>query len=92
MREMGIQNRLFDLLDERPFTKSELADFCRLIFGVRAFDSVPDPEADFAHFLKKLGKINDRERGHWNPISKKVKPLIDMKEVGKVYGESCTIM
>ncbi len=93
MREMGIQNRLFDLLDERPFTRSELYDFCTLLFGIRAFDNVPDPEADFPDFIKKLEKINDRERGHWNPISKKAKSLIDVKEVGRVYGDgSCTIM
>ena len=93
MREMGIQNRLFDLMDERRFTRSELHDFCQFLFGVRALEGVPDPEADFPGFIKKLTKITEKERGQWNPISKKTKPLIDVKEVAKIYGDgACSIM
>ena len=93
MREAGIQHRLFDLLDERKFTRSELYDFCLLIFGITGFDAVPDPEADFDGFMKKLTKLVEAEKRQYNPISKKLKPLIDLKEVARIYGDgSCTIM
>lgn len=93
MREMGIQNRLFDLLDERRFTSSELYDFCMLMFGVRMFDGVPDPDSDFSGFVKGLSKLVEKEKRQWNPISRKPKPLIDLKEVTRIYGnEACVIM
>lgn len=93
MREMGVQNRLLDLLDERLFTTSEMYEFCVLLFGAREFENVPDPDADFAGFMKKLSKILDKEKSQWNPISKKTKPIIDVKEVARLYGNgSCVIM
>jgi hypothetical protein len=93
MREMGIQNRLFDLLDERSFTRSELYDFCRIMFGAREFANIPDPEADFATFLKMLSKLVDKEKKQYNPVFKKVKPILDVKEIARIYGDSsCSIM
>merc|ERR1711976_117956 len=92
MREMGIQNRLFDLLDERRFTKSEIYEFCTIIFGFRAFDGVPDPDVDFSGFLTKLQVVVEKERKQWNPIKQKAKPLIDVKEIARIHGEACVIM
>ncbi len=92
MREMGIQNKLFDLLDERKFTLSEIYDFCLMLFGTRAFEKVPDPEVDLKGFLKNLARIVDKHRNQWNPISHKPKQLIDVKLIGSMYGDGCTIM
>ena len=93
IREAGIQNRLFDLLDERKFTRSELYDFCLLLFGVTAFNAVPDPEADFAAFMKKLTQLVEGEKKQYNPMAKKTKPIIDLKAVARIYGDAaCTIM
>ena len=92
MREMGIQNKLFDLLDERKFTLSEVSDFCTMLFGAREFESVPDPEIDFKGFMNKLSHIVGKHQRQWNPIAKKPKPLIDLKEITRLYGESCVIM
>ena len=94
MREMGIPHRLFDLLDERPFTRSELRDFCFLLFGQGAFDGVPEPEEDFPEFIKALDAILKREKDQWDPVKKKMKPLLHLKEMNRIYGNSssCTIM
>uniref|UniRef100_A0A7S3Q6U1 VWFA domain-containing protein n=1 Tax=Chaetoceros debilis TaxID=122233 RepID=A0A7S3Q6U1_9STRA len=93
MREMGIPNRLFDLLDERRFTKSELRDFCILLFGAGAFDGVPEPEVDWYGFMKELEVILKKEQKQWNPIKQKAKPLLDLKEMNRLYGDaSCSIM
>ena len=93
IREMGIPHRLFDLLDERPFTRSELRDFCFLLFGQGVFDGVPDPEEDFTAFLKALDRILKIEKDQWDPVKKKMKPMLNLKEMHKIYGDSsCTIM
>ncbi len=94
MREMGIPHRLFDLLDERAFTKSELREFCFLLFGAGRFDGVPDPEADWAGFLKSLESILSEEKQQWNPVKKKMKPMLNLKEMNRIYnaGEACVIM
>lgn len=93
MREMGIQNRLFDLLDERSFTLSELYDFCVMLFSVREYGAIPDPEVDFAAFARKLSSLVDNEPKQYNPVVGKAKKLIDVKEVARIYnGGSCSIM
>lgn len=50
LREMGYHDRVFDMLDERALTKSELREFCSLLFGVDEMDSVPDPDGDWGAF------------------------------------------
>lgn len=93
LREAGIQHRLFDLLDERKFILSELHDFCRILFGVTEYNAIPDPEADFVGFMKKLTKLVEAEKKQYNPMSKKTKPIINLKEVERIYGGgSCAIM
>lgn len=71
MREMGNHHRLFDLLDERRFTKSELRDFCFLLFGAGQFDGVEDPEVDFDAFLRQLEIIVLKEKKTMEPGKEK---------------------
>jgi hypothetical protein len=93
MREMGFQNRIFDILDERKLTLSEVRDFCMLLFGRGSFDGVPEPEVDFKGFLKALEAMVKKEKDQWHPIKKKLKPLISLKILSKTYGDgTCTIM
>jgi hypothetical protein len=92
-REMGYHNRLFDLLDERQLTKDELRDLFLLLFGEAQFDDVPDPQADWDGFVEALSKIVQKEKRQWNPITKKVQPWVDMKQLNKAYGGSnCSVM
>jgi Mg-chelatase subunit ChlD len=92
-REMGYHDRLFDLLDERKLTKDELRDLFALLFGEAQFDGVPDPQADWVGFVKALSKIVEKEKGQWNPMTKKVQPWVDMKKLNKAYGGgSCSVM
>ena len=92
MREMGFQNRLFDLLDERSLTKSELRDFCMLLFGREHFDGVPDPEADFPEFLRSMSRLLNKESTQWNPIKKKMMPLVDLAKMSSIYGDGGCII
>mmetsp|Transcript_6570 Transcript_6570/g.12798 ORF Transcript_6570/g.12798 Transcript_6570/m.12798 type:complete len:384 (-) Transcript_6570:2110-3261(-) len=94
LREMGFHDRLFDMLDERPLTKSEVREFCSLLFGVDKMDSVPDPDGDWAGFIAEIDRLVKSESEQWNPLKKKVRPLLDVKTLNKHYGDgsACTIM
>jgi hypothetical protein len=65
MREMGYHDRVFDMLDERLLTKSELRDFCSLLFGEENFDGVPDPSLDWNGFVQNIKRMLDRESLQW---------------------------
>jgi hypothetical protein len=41
--EIHEHDHLFDLIDERPFIKSEVRDYCATMFGESKMDGVPDP-------------------------------------------------
>lgn len=94
LREMGFHDRLFDMLDERPFTKSEVRDFCSLLFGVDQMDAVPDPDGDWAGFIADIDRLVKSEQHQWDPVKKKSKPWICVKTLNKQYGEgyACSIM
>ena len=93
MREMGLHNRIFDLLDERPLTLGECGEFCSLLFGRAVMDGIPDPEEDLNGFVSKLQRVMNKEKGHWNPIKKRVMPWISLEKITTIYGDSsCSIM
>merc|ERR1739841_484687 len=80
IREMGFSHKLFDLLDERRFTKEERRQFFLLLFGPDKFDGAPDPQIDWKGFLRRLKRIVDGEKQQWNPVKKKVTPWVDVKK------------
>mmetsp|Transcript_25040 Transcript_25040/g.73303 ORF Transcript_25040/g.73303 Transcript_25040/m.73303 type:complete len:404 (-) Transcript_25040:337-1548(-) len=88
IREFGFYERVFDLIDERKLTKSELRQFCLLLFGEAEFDGVPDPSVDWLGFLNEIERMLRKEKAQWNPIKKKVLPWIDTKQLNKMYGDS----
>mmetsp|Transcript_18967 Transcript_18967/g.18236 ORF Transcript_18967/g.18236 Transcript_18967/m.18236 type:complete len:373 (-) Transcript_18967:34-1152(-) len=96
LRELGFYDRVFDLIDERALTKSELRQFFILLFGEEHFDSVPDPSIDWMGFVSDIERIMKFETPQWNPVKKRVMPWIDMYQLHKIYGNSsdcqCTIL
>jgi len=91
IREMGFSHKLFDLLDERRFTKEELRQFFLLLFGPDKFDGVPDPHVDWIGFCKRIDQIANAEKKQWNPIRKKMMPWVDVKKLHSVYGDGACI-
>lgn len=90
-RELGYHNRLFDLIDERPFTKEEVRSFCCLLFGIEEED-LPDPVVSFDEFLRAVKVRLQTEQMQWNPIKKKMTPWILTKELKKAYSDkNCVI-
>lgn len=88
-REMGFHNRLFDLLDERKLTKTEIREFCMLMLGKGQFDGVPDPEISFEKFASVVSKIIKKEDKQWNPVKKHPTSIIDLKKYTE--SDSCRI-
>eukprot|EP00568_Trieres_chinensis_P018080 CAMPEP_0183327360 /NCGR_PEP_ID=MMETSP0160_2-20130417/83723_1 /TAXON_ID=2839 ORGANISM="Odontella Sinensis, Strain Grunow 1884" /NCGR_SAMPLE_ID=MMETSP0160_2 /ASSEMBLY_ACC=CAM_ASM_000250 /LENGTH=311 /DNA_ID=CAMNT_0025495485 /DNA_START=495 /DNA_END=1430 /DNA_ORIENTATION=- len=87
MRELGFHDRVFDLIDERALTKSELRQFCLLLFGDTHFDGVPDPSVDWLGFLNELERVVANSGKVWDPLKKRVLPWIDTRELDQIYGD-----
>ena len=85
-REMGLRDRLFDMIDERELTKEEMANFLKLIFGEKAIDDLPDPLYDWKAFHAGLTQVVKNEGFVWDPVGKKLKHWIDLKALDKMYG------
>lgn len=94
MRELGFHDRVFDMLDERLLTKTELRDFCYLLFGESNFDGVPDPSLDWNGFIQNVERLLKAESLQWNPIKKRMKPWISVKKLNRCYNQAapCIIL
>eukprot|EP00588_Corethron_pennatum_P017851 CAMPEP_0194306196 /NCGR_PEP_ID=MMETSP0171-20130528/3430_1 /TAXON_ID=218684 /ORGANISM="Corethron pennatum, Strain L29A3" /LENGTH=384 /DNA_ID=CAMNT_0039057929 /DNA_START=97 /DNA_END=1248 /DNA_ORIENTATION=- len=74
-RELGFDNRLFELMNERALTKGEIQQFCSILFGGDELDGVPDPYEDFDGFLSNIDRIMESsDLNQFNPITKKIEP------------------
>lgn len=91
-REMGFYNRVFDIIDERALTKSELREFLQILLG--DLDGIPDPSVDWRGFYKGIHDLLRREELTWNPATKMMAPWINMGALQFQYGDGgcCTIL
>jgi len=85
-REMGYNHRLFDILDERKLTATELRDFSQLLFGNDLFDGVPDPDENWEGFLQSLKAMLEKEDLQYDPITKGAMPVISVHKLKSNYG------
>ena len=88
MREMGQESALFDLLDERPFTRAEIKEFCTLLFGV------PEWPADWNEFLQVLHARQVLEKPQINPQTQSLAPWVDVRQlfvIGCYWQDSCSL-
>ena len=85
-REIGYHHRIFDLLDERPLNKDEIKEFCSILFGADQFAKVPDIHKDWKGFVNIVGTVLKAEERQFNPITRKVGPWIDVKQLQKAFG------
>merc|ERR1719384_185221 len=96
LRENGFNDRIFDLIDERPLTRSELRQFCFLVFGPDNFENVPDPDENWMGFIAEIERLNAIEGKTYNPVKKRICSWIDTSRLQRMYGDDscwqCTIM
>ena len=81
LREFGNHDRLYDLIDEREFTRSEARDFCSILFGKDSFDGVPDPNADWQSYLTHLSSITQQAGKVWNPLQRRPKKWVSVNRL-----------
>jgi hypothetical protein len=86
-REMGIQHRLFDLLDERQLNRDEVKGFLELLFGNACLEFAPDVHTDWKGFMKEVTRLVKSQAQEWNPRTKKVEPWVDVKKLEKTFIE-----
>lgn len=92
-REMGVKHRMFDLVIERKLTLSEVKEYFAFLFGKEDIEVLPDPCEDFDGFLACASKFLAKQPNSYNPIKKKVMPLVDLKKLASDYkGTLCSIM
>ena len=85
-REMGHQHYTLDLLDERPLTKSELWEFLCVLLGDDRTSELPQPESNWMGFLSKAADLLAKEVDQWDPITKGMKPWVNLNLVKERYG------
>ena len=82
MREMGQDCRYFDLLDERPFCRREVKEFCALLFGCSDLIYY-----DWESFPREVDRLQKNERKQWNPKTNSLTRWIDIKSLASVPEE-----
>lgn len=83
MREMGMDDKLFDDLDEKAYDLGEIRQFLCILFDDRG---IPDLCAhDWMCFCNYMNQILKTEKTVYNPIQKKMTPWVDMKVLRNIY-------
>ncbi|KAL3935260.1 MAG: hypothetical protein SGBAC_009189 [Bacillariaceae sp.] len=98
LREFGCHHRVFDILDERPFLKSDIRDFFALLFGRENFDGIADPQIDWDAFVQQITHLLEAEASQYNPLTRRVSPWINISRLNRIHGRiqclpaSCIVM
>uniref|UniRef100_A0A061S034 Uncharacterized protein n=1 Tax=Tetraselmis sp. GSL018 TaxID=582737 RepID=A0A061S034_9CHLO len=82
LRESGIQNKLFDLLDEKQLIGSQVAELCSLLFGC---EGLPNPEVDWPAFAEKLGIYLSVTDPAFCPTSSTLKPWVNLQVLKRQF-------
>ena len=95
-RESGMGSfSFFDTLDERALLPEEVRDLCLSLFdpvpvgGKRDGNMLtvfPEPTASWDSFAAALRKVLREQVKHWDTTKGRLAPLIDMKELDRIYG------
>jgi len=86
LREFGCHDRVFDILDERPFLKSDIRDFFALLFGRENFDGIADPLVDWDTFVQQISHLLQSEAYQYNPLTRRVAPWINLSRLNRIHG------
>ena len=87
LREMGQVSDLWDRLDERPFSQSEIRDFCIMLFGV---DLLPSTVSSCSNrwwdsFCEAVESWQKHEECQFHPYHKAMKSWIDTAVLKKIF-------
>jgi len=80
-RTMGLQDKLFDLLDEQPLLPSQAKVLIEKILGC---SELPEPEVDMEGFRKALTAALNKYPKVYNPVTHTMTPWIDMSKLNRM--------
>lgn len=83
-RTMGLQDKLFDLLDEQPLLPSQAKTLIEKIIGC---SELPEPEVDQKFFWETLKKELARLPPVYNPVTKTMKPWVDLSALQRMLNK-----
>ena len=89
LRELGFAFPVLDNLDEHALSYQHLHQLCQILF--QQGRTLPDPAGDWVTFLRALSSLMAREQFHFNPITKRLEPWIDLSRLHLVYGRNLSI-
>ena len=92
LREFGFHDKVFDLLDEKQLSLSDLRHYVSILLGVEDED-VPDPQFSFKPFYDYVSAEQQKHGSAvYDPIKKKQVPLIDINKMWHTYQPGgCTL-
>mmetsp|Transcript_25800 Transcript_25800/g.68958 ORF Transcript_25800/g.68958 Transcript_25800/m.68958 type:complete len:352 (-) Transcript_25800:125-1180(-) len=90
LREWGCMNKVFDLLDEKALSPSEMRELLVMLLGEQ---DLPHPEADYRGFQKATEQALAKMPTVYDPVRKQRQPWVDMKRLRRKYDPDvcCTI-
>jgi len=88
-RTFGVQDRLFDLLDEKALLPTQAKELAQQLLGC---PELPEPSVDPKGFALMVQAQLKQCRDVYNPITKRMAPWIDIKGILKLAGKGgCVI-
>lgn len=82
LREWGCQNKIFDLLDEKTLSASEMRELLVMLLGEQ---DLPHPEVDFVGFEKAASQALTKMPLVYDPIRKRRQAWVDMATLRRKY-------
>ena len=81
---MGLQDKLFDLLDEQPLLPSQAKTLIEKILGC---PELPEPEVDMPGFRDALKAALGRMPTVYNPVRKSMTPWVDVSALQRMLNK-----
>ena len=82
-RMFGVQDRIFDLLDEKQLLPTQAKEFAEKLLGCTG---LPEPDIDPKGFGLMLNNHLKDCRNVYNPVTKRMGPWVDTKAILKLAG------
>jgi len=93
LREWGCATKIFDLLDEKRLSASEMRALVEAVLGGAACD-LPDPQLDWDCFEQALKVALQKTPLVWDPLRRRKQPWFSVSTLRRQYGKGggCCVM
>ena len=80
---MGLKDKIFDLIDERPLVATQVKHLIETLYGVTG---LPEPELDLDEFVQSIGRAQAEVPTVYNPKVRRVTGWIDINRLNNSHG------